>query len=134
MPLYLRMQQLQLWVVADLGLHGAHDTCCGRCVLTAALPGRVYLVPPKCLGMLFALQSWLLTRKMAAEGEQKLAFTIPIFEPLPTQVANARPADVCSSMWHQKAHPPLSVKLDCLLVLSIGMCICHFLICCALLQ
>ncbi|KAF5832046.1 Sec63 Brl domain-containing protein [Dunaliella salina] len=30
-------------------------------------------------------ESWLLTKKMAREGEQLLAFTIPIFEPLPSQ-------------------------------------------------
>lgn len=31
------------------------------------------------------IQTWLLTKKMAREGEQRLAFTIPIHEPLPTQ-------------------------------------------------
>ena len=28
---------------------------------------------------------WLLTKKMMREPEQRLAFTIPIFEPLPSQ-------------------------------------------------
>lgn len=30
-------------------------------------------------------EPWVLTKKMAREGTQKLAFTIPIFEPLPPQ-------------------------------------------------
>ena len=28
---------------------------------------------------------WTLTKRMAQEGEQRLSFTIPIFEPLPSQ-------------------------------------------------
>ncbi len=31
------------------------------------------------------MQLWVLTKRMALEGDQKLAFTIPIFEPLPSQ-------------------------------------------------
>eukprot|EP00887_Chlorella_sp_A99_P000213 scaffold13.g213.t1 len=30
-------------------------------------------------------EPWILTKKMAREGEQRLAFTVPIFEPLPSQ-------------------------------------------------
>ena len=30
-------------------------------------------------------ESWLLTKRMALEGDQQLGFTIPIFEPLPSQ-------------------------------------------------
>lgn len=35
---------------------------------------------------IYHAESWLLTKKMAREGPQTLAFTIPIFEPLPPQV------------------------------------------------
>ena len=34
---------------------------------------------------LYHSECWTLTKKMAREGRQKLAFTIPIFEPLPPQ-------------------------------------------------
>lgn len=30
-------------------------------------------------------ETWILTKKMMREGEQRLAFTVPIFEPLPSQ-------------------------------------------------
>jgi len=30
-------------------------------------------------------ETWLLTRKMMREGAQRVAFTVPIFEPLPSQ-------------------------------------------------
>jgi hypothetical protein len=32
-----------------------------------------------------APQMWILTRRMAQEGDQKLSFTIPLLEPLPSQ-------------------------------------------------
>lgn len=34
---------------------------------------------------LYHNELWTLTRKMVAEGEHRIAFTIPIFEPLPSQ-------------------------------------------------
>lgn len=30
-------------------------------------------------------ETWILTKKMMREGEQRVAFTVPIFEPLPSQ-------------------------------------------------
>ncbi|KAL6744639.1 P-loop containing nucleoside triphosphate hydrolase protein [Haematococcus lacustris] len=56
---------------------------------------------------LYHSEVWLLTRKMALQGPQQLAFTIPIFEPLPPQYY----VRVISEEWlHAEALLPLSFQ------------------------
>lgn len=38
---------------------------------------------------LVAAETWVLAKKMMREGAQRVAFTVPIFEPLPSQVGGA---------------------------------------------
>ena len=38
-----------------------------------------------CAAVLRHAETWILTKKMMREGAQRVAFTVPIFEPLPSQ-------------------------------------------------